>query len=214
MNAKDDTLLLKIADGRTDMVFEYLAQGNRADSKDERGVSLIQWCAYYGDVSAIKFLITQGESPSSIGENYDLNGAVFHGHVNLCEYVLELGANANHPLKDTGETPLHSALSKPSRTEFENIVKLLLKYGADPNVATIPGIETDSFMRDCRTKGETPLHRAAAFGNEEIIQRLLDAGAKLDAKDMNGDSPLGWGSWYSRPRGVLKKLCYGNFRIR
>ena len=56
-------------------------------------------------------------------------------------------------------------------------------------------METGGFMRDCRTKGETPLHRAAAFGTKETIQILLDAKAKLDAKDMNGDSPLSWASW-------------------
>ena len=68
-------------------------------------------------------------------------------------------------------------------------------------------------MRDCLTKGETPLHRAAAFGDEEAIQLLLDAGAMIEAKDMNGDSPLAWASWYARPRSILRKLCYGNFRI-
>jgi ankyrin repeat protein len=93
-------------------------------------------------------------------------------------------------------------------------VKLLLQYGADPNLSTKAGVETGSFMRDCRTKGEPPLHRAAAFGSEESIQMLLDAGARLDVTDMNGESPLSWGSWYARPRAVLKKLCYGEFRIR
>lgn len=59
-------------------------------------------------------------------------------------------------------------------------------------------------MRDCRTKGETPLHRAAAFGDEEALQMLLDAGARVDAVDMNGDSPLCWGSRYARPAPVLR----------
>jgi hypothetical protein len=68
-------------------------------------------------------------------------------------------------------------------------------------------------MRDCKTKAETPLHRAAAFGTEETIQLLLDAGATIDAKDMNGDSPLAWASWYLRPASVLRKLCYGDFSI-
>jgi hypothetical protein len=68
-------------------------------------------------------------------------------------------------------------------------------------------------MRDCYTKAETPLHRAAAFAGEETIQLLLDAGAKLDAKDRNGDSPLGWASWYLRPDSILRKLCYGGIRI-
>ncbi len=62
-----------------------------------------------------------------------------------------------------------------------------------PNCVTKRNVETGGFMRDCRTKGETPLHRAAAFGDEEAIQLLLDAGAKIDAKDMNEESPLSWG---------------------
>jgi hypothetical protein len=68
-------------------------------------------------------------------------------------------------------------------------------------------------MRDVRTKAESSLHRAAAFGSEETIQMLLDAGATIDAKDINGDSPLTWASWYLRPTPILRKLCYGNFRV-
>ena len=68
-------------------------------------------------------------------------------------------------------------------------------------------------MRDCRTRGETPLHRAAAFGTEEAIQMLLDAGARREVRDANGDSPLSWASWHLRPASVLQKLCFGNFRI-
>ncbi len=78
---------------------------------------------------------------------------------------------------------------------------------------TKPSAETGSFMRDCRTKAETPLHRAAAFGTEETIQLLLDAGAIIDAKDMNGDSPLTWASWHLRPGSILKKLCHGGLSI-
>ena len=69
-------------------------------------------------------------------------------------------------------------------------------------------------MRDCRTKGETPLHRAAAFAPESTIRLLLDAGARKDAKDMNGDSPLSWASWHTRPDAVLRLLCYDDFHIR
>ena len=47
----------RIADGRTDLVFDYLGEGHLATSKDSNGTSLIEWCAYYGDVSAIRFLL-------------------------------------------------------------------------------------------------------------------------------------------------------------
>jgi uncharacterized protein len=207
-------MLERIVEGRTDLVFDYVGAGHPATARDSGGVPLILWCAYHGDVSAIRFLLSRGETISSLGANLDLNGAVFHGHRQLCQFLIENGADVNHPLPDTGETPLHSALCKTNRPEFDKIVKLLLAAGADPNRAAKPGIETGSFMRDCRTKGETPLHRAAAFGSEQAIQMLLDAGANREARDMNGDTPLSWASWYLRPRSVLAKLCYGRFVVR
>ena len=91
---------------------------------------------------------------------------------------------------------------------------MLIVVGGDANRTTTPGIETGGFMRDCRTKGETPLHRAAAFASDDTIQLLLDAGATVDARDVNGDTPLGWASWYTRPDTVLRELCYGRFHVR
>jgi uncharacterized protein len=115
---------------------------------------------------------------------------------------------------DTGETPLHAALCTAERMTHDLVLRVLLTRGANPHAVTNPGVETGGFMRDCRTKGETPLHRAAAFGTEGTIQLLLDAGAKIDAADANGDSPLSWASWYLRPDPILIKLCYGKFHIR
>lgn len=200
-------------DGRTDLVFELLQAGCAADAKDENGVALIQHCAYYGDVSAMKFLLAHGESLASLGENLGLNAASFHGHWRLCKFLLENGADVNESSQDTGETPLHSALCKTDRIVYDRVVKVLLSHGANPNCATIAGVETGAFMRDCRTKGEAPLHRAAAFGESETIKLLLDAGAIIDARDANGDTPLPWASWYARPTAILRQLCYGEFRI-
>lgn len=188
-------------------------KGDLATWKDSEGVSLIQWCAYFGDVSAIRFLLANDEKLESLGANLDLNGAAFHGHWCLCEFLIENGADVNCPLPDTGETPLHSALCSVRRTRYDLVLEVLLAHGADPNRATHPGIETGSFIRDCRTKGESPLHRAAAFGSEETLRLLLDAGAIVDAKDIHGDSPLTWASAYLRPASILRLLCYGDYSI-
>ena len=58
-----ENILKRITDGRTDLVYEYLDLGNDATSTDKDGTRLVQWCAYYGDVSAIRFLLSNGESP-------------------------------------------------------------------------------------------------------------------------------------------------------
>jgi ankyrin repeat protein len=207
-------MLEKIADGRTDLVFEYVGGGHSAGSTDPNGVSLIKWCAYYGDVSAIRFLVAGGESLESLGDDLGLSAACFHGHWQLSQFLIENGADVNRAHPTTGETPLHAALSQTERLAHNLVVKVLLAHGADPNSVTRKSMETGAFMRDCRTKGETPLHRAAAFGDEEAIQLLLEAGATINAKDMNADTPLTWASWYARPTSILRMLCYGEFRIQ
>lgn len=208
-----NSILERIADGRTDLVHEYVADGQAANSVGHGNTSLIAWCAYYGDVSAIRFLLGQGETLDALGPNLGLAGAAFHGHWQLCQFLIEQGADVNHARPDNGETPLHAALCKANRPAYDLVLKVLLANGADPNRSTKPNAETECFMRDCTTKGETPLHRAAAYGTEETVQLLLDAGAVLDAKDSNGDSPLTWASWHLRPASILRKLCYGGHSI-
>ncbi len=206
-------LLERIASGRTDLVYDYLAAGNPATAADAHGVSLMQHCAYYGDVSAIRHLLANGASVSTLGDDRGLNGAAFHGHWRLVQFLIEQGADANYTDPGTGETPLHAALCTTERIAHNRVMRVLLAHGADPNHAAKDGAETGGFMRDVRTCGETPLHRAAAFGDEEAIKMLLDAGAKVDAKDAHGDSPLSWASWHLRPDAILRLLLYGSFRI-
>jgi ankyrin repeat protein len=208
-----EKLLERIADGRTDLVWDYIAQGNAATSPAADGVPLVRWCAYYGDVSAMRFLLDHGESLTSLGESLGLQAAAFHGHWQLCEFLIEQGADVNRGAKDTGETPLHAALCTPHREAHDLVLRVLLAHGADPQRATKPGVATGSFMRDCRTRGETPLHRAAAFGSEDSIEMLLRAGATREAKDMSGDTPLSWASWYGRPDSIVRLLCYGTHTI-
>ena len=212
-DATRDRMLRELAEGRTELVFDLLADGIPAGFRDANGVSLMQHCAYYGDVSAIRFLLMHGEQLAALGPDLGIGGASYHGHWRLCQFLLENGADANHAEDETGETALHNTLAKTDRIVYDRVLRVLLAHGANPNVATRPGVETGAFMRDCRTKGETPLHRAAAFGEAETIRMLKEAGAVIDARDANGETPLSWASWYGRPTPILRELLYGKFRI-
>jgi len=68
-------------------------------------------------------------------------------------------------------TPLYCAM----RSGSVDIVKLLLRYRANPNMPIY--------------SGETPI-MIAANGKIELIQVLLDAGADVNAKDYTGRTPL------------------------
>ncbi len=208
-----DEQIQRIVDGRTDLIIPLVKNGGDPGKPDSTGTSLFKWAAYYGDVTAIQFLLTKGMTLDELGDNFDLNGAAFHGHWQLCQFLLENGADPNYPLPETGEVPLHAALCKANSPPSRMIVELLLGHGADPNRKTVSGGETGGFMRDVRTRGETPLHRAAAFADAETISMLLHAGARKEVKDVYGESPLTWASWHLRPGKILGLLAYENHRI-
>jgi ankyrin repeat protein len=208
----DARMLERIAAGRTDLAIDWIGQGGAFDAVI-KGASLLQWCAYFGDVATLRHLLDHGAALAELGANLDLNGAAFHGHWQLCEFLIAAGADANAALPDTGETPLHAALCRFESLRHEQVAGVLLAAGADPNRATVPGVPTGCFMRDVRTRGETPLHRAAAYGTGGAIRRLIEAGANREARDANGDSPLGWASWALRAPEILRLLCFGEYHI-
>ena len=206
-------MLERIVAGRTDLVHEWVAQGGSAQAQAD-GAGLLQWCAYYGDVSGIKHLLSVGAKLHDLGVNVGLSGAAFHGHWRLCEFLLESGADPNVAAPENGEVPLHSALCSRESLAHEQVVRVLLAAGADPNRATRPGAETGGFMRDCRTRGEAPLHRAAAYGTRGTIELLLSAGAQVGTPDAAGDTPLTWASWALRETAILTLLCFGPHHVR
>ena len=173
----------------------------------------MQWLVYYNDTTGLKAVIENGGDLSSIDINAELGNAAFFGHWKVCDFLINHGADVNAPVDKTNETPLHNAVAKAGRPYYYFVVRLLVEKGAMVNAQTIPDIETGAFMRDVRTKGETPLHRAAAYADEQTIKFLIDHGADKQARDTHGNSPLSWASEHLRPGRILALLTYGEHRI-
>lgn len=81
-------LLIRVKNGRTDLVY-----GLSTEILRQNGADLIVWCAYFGDVTACRILLDAGQSLDALGADLGLNGAAFHGHWQLCEFLLESGAS-------------------------------------------------------------------------------------------------------------------------
>ena len=88
----------------------------------------------------------------------------------------------------TGETQLHVAACRGGHPGTTECVRLLVEAGANPNVHTENRVNSETYG-GAYVVGETPLHLAAAFGDEEMIRLLLDAGADPVAKDANRHTP-------------------------
>ena len=209
---KNDILKL-ISQGRTDLIFDLLAIDDWQAILNEGRVKPLQWLVYYNDVTALKAVLDRGGNLESIDLNAELLNASFFGHWKVCDFLIQHGADVNCTVPGTGETPLHGALSKAGRPYYLYTVRLLVECGADVNAKTIAGSETESFMRDVRNRGETPLHRAAAFADEAIIEFLISHGADREARDANGDSSISWASQHLRPGKILSLLSFGEHRV-
>ena len=126
-----------------------------------------------GDLEALRAAV---EDPALVPNGYLGLGigsclvyAIYHSPLAFVRQLLESGANPNEPVDD-GFPPIIAALScaraEPGagrRTDVDDILRLLLSFGADPNQRGI--------------NDYTPLHMAVAEGNISAIRILLDRGA-------------------------------------
>ena len=98
--------------------------------------------------------------------------AIYHSPLAFIRELLALGADPNVPVDD-GFPPLIAALTKtrsapgsPARPDVDEVVRLLLAHGVDPNQRGV--------------NDYTPLHMAVAMRNLLAVHRLLEAGADPD----------------------------------
>jgi ankyrin repeat protein len=133
-----------------------------------------------GDLNAIEAALKAG---ADIFSREAQGGATLLHEVELLDVaqrLIELGldVNAVANIKNTagyGQTPLHfQALRR--RKEDRRVAKLLIDKGA--NIAA----------RD--PNGCTPLHKAAEWGNDNLVRLLVEHGADVNSTDDGGNSPL------------------------
>ena len=126
-----------------------------------------------GDLAALRAAVEDpecvpnGPMPLAIGPC--LEYAVYHSPLSFIRNLLEIGADPN-PAEHSGFPPLIAALScsrshpgSPARSDTLDIIKLLLRFDADPNQRGI--------------NDYTPLHMAVAERHLAAIETLLETGA-------------------------------------
>jgi ankyrin repeat protein len=103
--------------------------------------------------------------------------AAFFGHPKVAASLIEHGADANAPSKNSARVrPLHSALAHHRWEVSFKMAQRLIAGGADVNAK--------------QAGGWAPLHQAAIHGQIDLAKLLLDRGADVHAKADNGKTPL------------------------
>jgi truncated hemoglobin YjbI len=105
-----------------------------------------------------------------------LHTASAAGDIRTVELLLRLGAPAD-VLDDGAHTPLYSVANECQAAGGPEVVRTLVRAGADVNACE-------------GSKRCTPLHMAARRDHDQIAAALLDCGAQLDPRDSAGETPL------------------------
>jgi hypothetical protein len=119
-------------------------------------------------------------------QNYErtpLHYAAENGYKEVCEVLIEYGADVDAKTKDTW-TPLYYA----ARNGHREVCEILIRHGANVNAKS--------------QYGWTPLYSAARGGHEEVCEFLLESGAHV-----NAESKKGWTALHIAAHEGHKEAC-------
>ena len=111
-----------------------------------------------------------------------LHAAARHNSCQVLPVLVELGADINarrvgYPLwqvtPESADTPLHVAIERRSR----DAAIMLIEMGANPDIQDV-------------LHGRSPLHMAAIFKDADIVSTLVRHGAKVNVRDVDGETPM------------------------
>uniref|UniRef100_A0A8C4HHT0 Ankyrin repeat domain 28b n=1 Tax=Dicentrarchus labrax TaxID=13489 RepID=A0A8C4HHT0_DICLA len=174
--------------GHLEMVRLLLSRGANINAFDKRDRRAIHWAAYMGHIEVVKLLASHGaEVACKDKKSYTpLHAAASSGMISVVKYLLDLGVDINEP-NAYGNTPLHVACYNGQ----DVVVNELIECGANVNQVNEKGFAPLHFTAASRhgalclellvcngadvniKNGNTPLHIAARYGHELLINTLI-----------------------------------------
>jgi ankyrin repeat protein len=124
-------------------------------------------CGACADACCVRALLEAGADPT-LRDSFGHTPLHFAHSADAARRLIDAGADPNN-VEQCNDGPLHYAVQR--RTP--DVVHVLLAAGADPNRRNV--------------HGRTALHCAC---NEEVVEVVVEAGARLDARDNTGQTPL------------------------
>jgi ankyrin repeat protein len=104
-------------------------------------------------------------------------------------YLASAGADTRLAAAN-GTTPLMAAIAPDRRSLALRGVRT--RKGPNPALEAVQvALEFGGDVNATNEKGDTALHIAASKGSNALVQLLVDKGARLDARNKLGQTPLG-----------------------
>ena len=155
--ARDGVTALIVAarHGRGAIAERLLAAGAQVDAATDAGRTALMEAAERGDLVLVRLLLKHGAQVNRRTRIRHLQTSALHlacasGYEDVVVTLLEAGADVNIQ-DEAGQTPLMDAAYGNPR-----LVRLLLRYGADPSITNLDG---KSATRIAREEGQPEIYR-------------------------------------------------------
>ncbi|TKC39640.1 hypothetical protein EI555_007996 [Monodon monoceros] len=188
---------------------ELVEAGYDVRQPDKENVSLLHWAAINNRLDLVKFYISKGAVVDQLGGDLNstpLHWAIRQGHLPMVILLLQYGADPTL-IDGEGFSSIHLAVL----FQHMPIIAYLISKGQSVNMADVNG-QTPLMLSAHKVLGSeptgfllkfnpslnvvdkihqnTPLHWAVAAGNVNAVDKLLEAGASLDIRNVKGETPL------------------------
>jgi ankyrin repeat protein len=179
--------------GDADLVDRLIKAGANVNAMNEYGSAPLAEAAATGNTPIIEKLLKAGADPESPNADGQTALMIIARTSNLpaANALLKKKANVNAVEKWHGQT----ALMWASAEKQPEMVKLLIKHGADVNARSLVNVWQRQVTAEPRAQarppgGLTPLIYASREGCLECVRALVKAKAKLDMADPESVTPL------------------------
>jgi len=134
-----------------------------------------------GDIEAVKKHLAEGADVNAKDNSgwTPLHHAAIVGQKEIVELLIDNSADVNAKALD-GETPLDSAIT----FKHPELADVLRKHGA----------KTGDWLN-----ADNSIHSAAGVGHIEAVKQHLAKGADVNAKALDGETPLDWATFRNHP---------------
>ncbi|CAH1165751.1 unnamed protein product [Phyllotreta striolata] len=180
--------------GRRDVVEFLLSCGASIQARDDGGLHPLHNACSFGHADVVRILLEAGANPNTRDNwNYTpLHEAAIKGKIDVCLALLQHGADVGIRNAE-GKTPLEvaDAACRPVLTGEHRKDEVLeaARAGAEASLlALLNPLNVNCHAGDGRRS--TPLHLAAGYNRNGVVQLLLRHGADVHAKDKGGLVPL------------------------
>jgi ankyrin repeat protein len=188
-----------------------LDRGADPDAEDADGNSALMLAVWHGDADLVGRMLAKHADPNHANQ---LGTTALHWAIDdaaKTKLLLDAGARANAEDR-SGTTPLELAVGRDGDAA---VVTLLIAHGADARPAgarigaSDPATAKLLLAHGADPRAEGALQLAAARGNTETLQLLLDHGAPIDAPATLGMTPLMWAAQMGHADAVVLLLLRG-----